>query len=155
MTQPPPAGGSTAFLLAQIGAHAARRFAERVAEVELTPPQAGLLRAIARQPGLSQAQYATHLGVPPSRFVLLVDGLEQRGLVARQRNDTDRRSYGLHLTADGRALMRRLGAIARAHDDELLDGLTADERQQLQRFLATIAERQGLTPGVHPGYRTL
>ena len=30
-----------AFLLAQLGAHAARRFADRVAELDLTPPQAG------------------------------------------------------------------------------------------------------------------
>lgn len=39
----PPSG--VAFLLTQVGTHAARRFAERVAELDITPPVAGLLRS--------------------------------------------------------------------------------------------------------------
>ena len=93
------------FLLAQVGGHAARRFAERVSTLDLTPPQAGLLRAIARQPGRTQQHYAAHLGVPPSRFVTLVDSLERRGVVERRRSPDDRRAYGLHLTTEGDALM--------------------------------------------------
>jgi len=67
-----PVAGS-AFLLTQIGTHAAEEFATRVAELDLTPPQAGLLRAIALGPGRSQQALARHLGTPATRLVALVD----------------------------------------------------------------------------------
>jgi hypothetical protein len=34
-------------------------------------------------------------------------------------------------------------------------GLDTEQRDTLRQLLAAIAERQGLTPHVHPGYRTL
>ena len=44
----------SAFLLAQVGAHAAQRFTERIGELDLTPAQVGLLRLVASRPGQSQ-----------------------------------------------------------------------------------------------------
>ena len=144
-----------AFLLAQLGAHAAGRFADRVAEVGLTPPQAGLLRAIAREPGSSQQQLATRLGLLPSRMVAFVDDLEERGLLRRERSSADRRQYALRLTEDGESLMRRLATVARAHDRDLLQSLSEAERGLLADLLRRVAREQGLTVGVHPGYRQL
>lgn len=148
-----PAGA--AFLLTQLGTHAAGRFAERVAALDLTPPQSGLLRAVAAEPGRSQQALAAHMGTPPTRLVALVDGLEQRGLVERRRNPDDRRLYAVSLTAAGEALMTEVGRIASEHEDALLDALDADERAQLTRLLGRVAADQGLVDGVHPGYRTL
>ncbi len=147
--------GGAAFLLAQLGAHAASRFAERVAEVRLTPPLTGLLAAIARDPGSSQQQLATRLGLLPSRVVSFVDELADRGLVRRERSSADRRQYALHLTEDGQAMMRRISALARAHDRDLCHALDESEHAQLADLLARIADQQGLTPGVHPGYRQI
>ncbi|WP_374231364.1 MarR family winged helix-turn-helix transcriptional regulator [Pseudonocardia sp. DR1-2] len=146
-----PRAGS-AFLLAQLGAHAAARFAERVAELDLTAPQTGLLRAVATGPGRSQQELAGYLGMPPSRLVALVDGLAARGLVERRRNPDDRRLYALHPTAEGERMLGRVAEVARAHDDELLAALDPAERETLRELLARIAGHQGLTPGVHPGY---
>jgi DNA-binding MarR family transcriptional regulator len=143
------------FLLAQLGAHAAGRFAQRVAELDLTPAQAGLLRAIDSEPGQTQHRYATFLGVPPSRFVLLVDALAERGIVERRRSAEDRRAYGLHLTPAGTELFGQLGRTARAHEDDICRALSAAERQTLHSLLARVADQQGLTPGVHPGYRAV
>ena len=149
-----PVAGS-AFLLTQIGTHAAQAFAGRVAELDLTPPQAGLLRAIAAGPGRSQQALAQHLGTPATRLVALVDGLEQRGLVERRRNPDDRRLYAVHLTDAGRRFMKELARVAREHDDALLDGLDTGERAQLHDLLTRVAHARDLTAGVHPGYRTL
>jgi DNA-binding MarR family transcriptional regulator len=158
----PPVGSTgrgrpdgAAFLLAQLGAHAAGRFAERVAEVGLTPPQAGLLRAVARDPGRSQQQLATRLGLLPSRMVAFVDDLEERGRLRRERSRADRRQYALQLTEDGEALMGRLATVARAHDRDLLQSLSGPERELLADLLRRVAVDQGLTAGVHPGYRQL
>lgn len=145
----------TAFLLAQVGGHAAARFAERVATIGLNPPQVGLLRAIASAPGSSQQQLAERLGLLPSRVVAFVDELENLGYVARERSRTDRRQYALALTDDGRQLMRRIGELARAHEAALCQALDASERSTLADLLGRIADDQGLTPGVHPGYRQI
>jgi DNA-binding MarR family transcriptional regulator len=147
--------GGVAFLLAQLGAYAAGRFAARIAAVDLTPPQAGLLRAITRNVGRTQQQFAELLGVPPSRFVALVDGLEERGILERRRSPADRRAYELALTNAGRHLMRDLGQIGRAHEENICRGLTTDQKEALQAALQRIAAVHGLTPGVHPGFRAI
>jgi DNA-binding MarR family transcriptional regulator len=151
----PPRGGGAAFLLAQLGAHAAQVFAERIAALELTPAQAGLLRLLAADPGRSQRELAGDLGMPPSRFVPFADDLEERGLIERRRNTGDRRQYALHLTAKGRDLLAELRAAGSAHEQQICQALSGDERQQLTALLDRIARQQGLTPGVHPGYRSL
>jgi DNA-binding MarR family transcriptional regulator len=144
-----------AFLLAQLGAHAAGRYAGRIAELELDPAQTGVLHLIAREPGRSQQALADRLGVAPSRVVALVDGLESRGLLERRRSATDRRTYELHLTDRGHSLLQRLRAVAKAHEDDVTTALSAGERMLLVELLSKVADQQGLTPGVHPGYRRL
>lgn len=145
-----------AFLLAQIGAHAAARFAERIASVNLTPPQAGLLRLIAWQPGQSQQLLAGQMRTPPSRLVLLLDQLEDRGLIERQRNPDDRRHHAVYLTSEGADFLRdQLGPVAAAHEDDTCAALSSAERGQLLDLLSRIATQQQLTPGVHPGYQHL
>lgn len=148
-------GPNSAFLLAQLGAHAAQLFGQRIAEVDLTPPLTGVLRAVATGPGRSQQEIATQLGTVPARMVALVDDLDQRGLVERTRNPDDRRLYALYLTDAGRDMLTTVGAIAAQHDDVLLTALEPSEREQLHAMLRRIAAQQGLTAGVHPGYRNL
>lgn len=149
----PPRRTGSAFLLAQLGAHAAARFAQRISQLDLTPAQAGLLRLIAWKPGQSQQAIARQLGTPASRLVLLVDGLEERALIERRRDPADRRHYALYLTGDGTAFMKQLGRLGAAHEDAMTEGLTADERAVLNDLLSRLAARQDLTTGVHPGYR--
>ena len=149
----PPRRTGSAFLLAQLGAHAAARFAQRISQLDLTPAQAGLLRLIAWKPGQSQQAIARQLGTPASRLVLLVDALEERGLIERRRDPADRRHYALYLTGDGTAFMKELGRLGAAHEDAMTEGLTADERAVLNDLLSRLAARQDLTTGVHPGYR--
>ncbi|MTE17057.1 MarR family winged helix-turn-helix transcriptional regulator [Nocardia aurantiaca] len=141
------------FLLAQVGAFAANRFAERTATLDLTPAQAGLLRLLIAQPGRSQRELADELGMPPSRFVQFADKLEERGLIERKRNPDDRRQHALHLTPKGRATLGELAAVAREAEETLCRSLTSEEHQQLSELLVRIAADQGLTPGVHPGYK--
>ena len=147
--------GGVAFLLAQLGAHAAGRFAERIAALDLTPAQAGLLRLLARTPGRSQRELAGDLGMPPSRFVPFADRLEERGLIERRRNPDDRRLYALHLTPEGFGLLGALREVATAHEEQTCQALSPEEHEQLAALLRRVADQQGLTPGVHPGYRTV
>ena len=140
-----------AFLLAQLGGYAAERFGERAAALDFTRPQAGLLRLISREPGLSQQAVARRLGTPPSRLVALVDGLEQRGLIERRRNPGDRRNYALHLTAAGEEAMAALGQAAFDHEETISAPLTQAERAQLSKLLAKLAAE---VPGCGPPIQT-
>src|SRR5262245_11034122 len=88
-------GASPAFLLAQVGAHAAAKFAERLGPLGLTPAHVGSLRVIAASAGASQQDVAERLRMFPSRLVALVDELQERGLVRRVENPRDRRVYVL------------------------------------------------------------
>jgi len=148
-------GDGVAFLLAQLGHHAATVFAELMEDVELTPPHAGILRAIAAEPGRSQQALSAQLGLLPSRVVAYVDELEDRGYVERRRNPDDRRLHALYLTASGKRLMGKIADLGRQHERRLTAGLDASQRATLRELLTTVADRQGLTPHVHPGYRTL
>jgi DNA-binding MarR family transcriptional regulator len=141
-----------AFLLAQVGAHAAARFAERLDPLRLSPPHAGILRALAKSAGLSQQELASMLKIHSSRLVGLLDELEMRGFVKRQEKADDRRIYALHLTDEGQAILSEIGRIAKEHQDSLLASLGKEEREQLADLLQRIADDQGLTPGVHPGF---
>ena len=147
--------GQVAFLVAQLGGLAAMRFAERLAPLGLTPAHAGLLRAVAAEPGRSQRELSTQLGLLPSRLVALVDELERDDLIERRRDPDDRRHYALHVTTAGDERLRDIGRVAQAHANDYLAPLDERDRSILAKLLARLAAHHGLTPGVHPGYRTL
>lgn len=148
-------GDGVAFLLAQLGHHAASEFAEQMSAVDLTPPHAGILRAIAANPGGSQQTLAEQLGLLPSRVVAYVDELEDGGYVERRRNPADRRLHALHLTAAGKKLMGKISDLARQHERRITAGLDAEQRATLRELLAMLAQERGLTPHLHPGFRVL
>jgi DNA-binding MarR family transcriptional regulator len=144
-----------AFLLAQIGSHAAGRYGERVAKLGLTPAHSGILHIVGGTPGLTQTALANMLGIVPSRLVALLDELDSLGLTERRRDDEDRRRHALALTEEGRKTLQTVGEISREHQHALLAALSASEREVLRDLLQRIADEQGLMRNVHPGYRTL
>jgi DNA-binding MarR family transcriptional regulator len=150
-----PRNGGVAFLLAQLGAHAAAAFAERIRRLELTPPQAGVLRRLGQVPGQSQRGLAEALGMHAPRLVALIDELEDRGLVARARDVDDRRNYAISLTDEGRRTLTKLARVAREHELAITAALDGDERAKLLVMLQRVAEEQSLRPGVHPGFRRM
>lgn len=144
-----------AFLLAQLGAHAASRFATRLARIGLVPAHAGALRIMAANPAMTQQALARALGALPSRLVGLVDELEERGLVERRARHSDRRSYALHVTEKGRSTLQSIERIARDHQRSLLEALSEQEQTRLAELLQRVADHQGLIRHVHPGFARL
>ena len=138
------------FLLVQLGTHAHRRFADRLAGLGLHPRHFGMLSHLAAAEGQSQQALSLALGVHRSAVVALVDDLERRGLAERRRDPADRRAYTLFLTAAGRELLAELERAADDEDAGLLTALDASERSQLISLLQRVAESQGLAAGVHP-----
>ena len=144
-----------AFLLAQLGAHAASQFAERLAVLELAPADAGILRLLRVAAGLSQQELSGKLQIHPSRLVAILDNLEKRGFVQRRANPDDRRLYSIHLTKEGGEILEKIGKVARDHQDALLSALSRGEQDELATLLLKVADQQSLVRGVHPGYQRL
>jgi DNA-binding MarR family transcriptional regulator len=144
-----------AFLLSQVGAHAAEVFASLLVPLKLSPAHSGILWMLGRTGGLSQRQLAAAIRIHPSRLVAILDELEDRGLVERQEHAKDRRLYALHLTTKGEGTFEKLRRTAEEHRKVICSGLSETECEQLTRLLQRIADEQGLIPGVHPGYRWL
>src|ERR1039457_6418859 len=85
--QAPP---SVAAAVARLGSEAGDALGNRLAPPAVEPRECRLLRALAGAEGASQRALGTTLGLPPSRLVSLVDGLEGRGLVRGKSHPSDR-----------------------------------------------------------------
>lgn len=145
------APSSLAFLLSQVGIYASGRFAERLAALDLHPPQFRVLNMVDVAEGQSQQAIGEAIGAPPSRMVAIVDELEQAGLVERRPHPSDRRIRALYLTPKGRRLLGRGRKLAAEHEEELTRGMSASERRQLVALLQRVVATQEIGSGVHPG----
>jgi len=115
-------------------------FLKCVAPLQLTPAQFSVLLLLEKNPGRNQTEVAGALGILRPNFVAMLDGLESRGLCARARSATDRRSHVLSLTEKGRsALARARRIIAAKHEARLSALLGSADRAALLRILAKIA----------------
>lgn len=140
-----------AFLLSQVGIHASKQFAERIAAVGLQPPLFRVLNLVDAAEGQSQQAIGQAVDVPASRMVALVDELEREGLVERRPHPSDRRIRALYLTDKGRDLLARGRKVAKQHEADLTRGMSAADRKLLTQLLQQMVEKQDLGDGVHPG----
>src|SRR5258708_36204419 len=125
-SKPPRVG--IAFLLSQAGAHAALLFTEGLATLDLQPHDAGILRMLGANSGLSQRALCDLFGIFPSRLVALLDGLEAKKLVERRDDCADRRRFSLYLTKLGRESLVKIGRITRALESDLFASLSVKQQ---------------------------
>ena len=82
-----------------------------------------VLALIAANPGSSQTALAGRAGLNKSALVGIVEGLEQRGFVDRDRAASDRRRYRVSVTAEGEQAMRALFALVDREEQRIRDAL--------------------------------
>ena len=86
----------------------------------------------------SQRELAELLRLDPSQVVALVDDLQRRGLVTREPDPTDRRANVVVATAEGIELYARAAESVGAAQNELFEGLSAADSDQLAALLRRI-----------------
>jgi MarR family 2-MHQ and catechol resistance regulon transcriptional repressor len=84
------------------------RAARHLASERLTLSQFGVLEALLHLGPLCQRDLGEKLLKSGGNIVMVVDNLEKRGLVERQRGKRDRRFVTVHLTGKGRRLIARI-----------------------------------------------
>jgi DNA-binding MarR family transcriptional regulator len=123
-------------------------FNERFAELGLTQSLWSVLILIEGNPGLRQADLGAPLGIQQANLVELIETLVNRGLINRVPLPSDRRSQGLHLTAEGVALMVRGWKVHRGHIDYLHTRISSEAEY---RLLTDLLQRLIAGPDQSPG----
>jgi DNA-binding MarR family transcriptional regulator len=113
----------------------------RALGASLTPQRFAALVLVGNNPGLSQTALGELLQIARSGSMVLVDWLEQEGLVERRPRPEDRRSYGLHLSTRGACSLEAWQRDALAHDRRMTERLDEAERTELHRLLCKLAQR--------------
>lgn len=132
----------TSFLESLIGYNARRAalaiievFLDRMSVYGLRPVDFSVLSLVAHNPGITSRQLCGTLGILPPNLVRLVADLDSRGLILRKPHPRDGRAIGLHLTPDGKKLMRDAEAAVRTLENDTASRLTATERETLMALL--------------------
>ena len=93
---------------------------------------------IVDNPGLRQSQLAEALDIERANLVVIVDELEGRDLITRDRVPTDRRAYALNPTLAGRRLYERALEVVRGHERRMLNGMDEETKQAVIRAMSRI-----------------
>ncbi len=143
LTSVPPTQINDETLRQLVGYHMKRAF--NVIQADLTqtlkPFELRMLTytalvLIVDNPGLSQSQLADAMDIERPNLVLIIDELEQRELIVRDRVQTDRRVYALNATLPGRRLCKKAITAVANHETRLLSGLDDNTRNDLLASLS-------------------
>ena len=106
----------------------------------LTGPQMLCLREISQQGSLTTGTLALAVALSPATLTGILDRLEMRGLVSRERRPEDKRRVVVSLTAHGRQMSQELPSpIQERFGAKLLD-LPAEEQAAIRRALHSVAQ---------------
>ena len=122
------------------------RTAELLGSVGLTPALFALLNVIGAREGAIQQELGSALGVDRSTMVSLIDQLESAGLARRRPSATDRRAREIAITPKGRRLLQRAKGLIAQAEDEVLAGLTGEQRDELLALLRRALEAAPAQP---------
>jgi DNA-binding MarR family transcriptional regulator len=132
---------STTFLLKRLGFAAKDRSLAGYEGEGVHPYHFAIMLALDEGSHDTQGAIADALGYDRGQLVGLLDELEEKGLVERRRDPSDRRRHLVQLTADGKRALRRLRTIARQLEDDFLSPLSESERAELHALLLRLAEK--------------
>lgn len=117
-------------------------FSVGACSTDLRPGWYTLLKILADNPGLPPSELSRLCGRDRSTLTTTMKALDARGLIERQRNAEDQRSYSVRLTEVGYAMLGKLRTIADAHDARL-DALVGADKPLFIAILRRIADRVG------------
>ena len=131
--------GSTLFLLARMGYALKARLIEEFEQAGFSIYQYGVLATLGEGACGTQAMIADVLQLDRSQLVGVLDELEERGLVERQRDPNDRRRHAVSLTSEGKRQLVKLRKLVKGIEEAVLEPLEPRSRDLLHKALLTLA----------------
>lgn len=117
-----------------------RHFAETFADLELTQKQVSALWLVSEFPGISQIELGGRLRMDRATTMMIVNRLQDRTFMRRERSASDGRKQALFLTDAGRAALDEAKACIADHENWLKARFSAQEIEKLVEMLARIHE---------------
>jgi DNA-binding MarR family transcriptional regulator len=134
--------GRPGFTLARLGNLVRQECAARLAEAGLTQHQHAILCCLDEFGPACQRDVAARLSLDTGDIVAFLDGLQQRGLVLRERDQRDRRRQVVSLTEGGQRTLRETEELLDAAGPGALAALSETERAELARLAARVLARE-------------
>jgi DNA-binding MarR family transcriptional regulator len=110
---------------------------EALKSVDMTPALFAVLNVLGAREGAIQQRLSSDMGIDPSAMVTLVDELEAAGLAKRRRRPGDRRAWEVVITPKGRRTLERARRLITRVEDDVLAGLSDNQRRDLLTLLRT------------------
>jgi DNA-binding MarR family transcriptional regulator len=126
------------FLLNKAGRHIRESVAKSLQPLSLSLHEYVILRMIESKLADTQQAAGQRYDIDRTTMVEVVDGLEARQLLVREKNPKDRRSYKLILTPKGRKTLTRAKRVAGQAHKRFLEPLTARQQEELQLYLSKL-----------------
>ena len=99
-------------------------------EAEITLTQLMVLRELRRSPEKT-GRLGEKVGLSATSVTRLIDRLERRGLVSRQRDGADRRQVEIHLEAAGELMLGEVRFLRGSNIHRAIEAMPAADRRQL------------------------
>jgi DNA-binding MarR family transcriptional regulator len=131
-----------AFLLKRTHALLEATIEAELDRLDVTGRQFGVLTLLEAEGPASQQQLARRIGVDRTTMVALIDALEEKQLVNRHRDPSNRRAYLLEVTAAGHRRLRDALAAVETAERHVLAPLTGTESATLTRALQRLVHAQ-------------
>lgn len=117
-----------------------RHFTETFIDLDLTQKQVSALWLVDDHPGISQIEVGQRLRMDRATTMTIVNRLQDRDYLRRERSTTDARKQALFLTPGGRGALDQAKRAIREHEDWLKDRFSAEEIDKLVEMLTRIHE---------------
>ena len=128
------------FLLTEVVRLQLRVYNQRFRATGLHQTQVAALIHLDRIEALSQTDLAARLGMKKAATGTLIDGLEGKGLVERERSRDDRRRQLVSITESGRRLVGEVDRMGEKLGLGLRQGISREERTQLVSILQRLRQ---------------
>lgn len=117
-----------------------RHFTETFAELDLTQKQVSVLWLVGEIPGVAQIELGTRLRMDRATTMTIVNRLQSREYLYRERSDSDGRKQALYLTGAGETALAQAKACIAEHEKWLKSRFTREETEKLVEMLERIHE---------------
>lgn len=117
-----------------------RHFTETFVDLDLTQKQVSALWLVSDRPGISQVELGRLLRMDRATTMTIVNRLQEREYLRRERSTSDGRKQALHLTAAGAQALGQAKRCIGEHESWLKSRFTPQETEKLVEMLARIHE---------------
>lgn len=117
-----------------------RHFTETFAELELTQKQVSVMWLVGDHPGISQIDLGQRLRMDRATTMTIINRLQARDYLRREKSPTDGRKQALFLTDAGEAALIRAKRAVHEHEKWVKSRFTEAEVKTLMELLARIHE---------------